>query len=368
MENAPSNPILKVKSKVGHLLREGLVHLNSSFQIKQSQSIIFCVDDLNNGMSSGLRGYKLAEGLKKRGWHTIVIPKQLELHQRQRIIQREKPTYVYLQQTRHPHNRPNLFDSNKCILDVDDADFLDTRQTENVNRCMRDSFGVIAGSRFIRDYALTKNTRCEIVWTGAPVRNHGNITKKAFPPAIAWACSNPLGYPNEANFVRDLIGIIDKSINFQFWLIGAKDDESTRRFLEPLINNNISYQIYPFMPYSKLLDQLEKATIGLAPTLPELSSFSAGKSFGKVLAYLNSRIAVVASNNVDHPLFFHHGLNGYLATSLNEWKFFVELLLTDKVNQKKVAWEGNAAFIRDLSTESMATRVDLILRSWLNKP
>ena len=359
------NSVRRATAQIGHLFREGIVNIDRHLQPKNEHGIVFCVDDANNGMSSGLRGYKLAKELRTMGWRTIVIPKQLDLRQRLRIIEQERPTYIYLQQTRHPLNRPDLYPSYRCILDIDDADFLDEQHVDYIKSCMVQSFGIIAGSRFIGNYARVSNGRCEVIWTGAPVTRHTRVTHKLSPPAVVWACSNPEGYLHEANFVRDVVEMIDSSIDFQFWIIGTRDIFAAKRYLAPLKALGISCASISFLPYLKLLVQLRKAAIGLAPLLPQDSPFSAGKSFGKVLAYLDSGLAVIASNNVDHPLFFKNGVNGYLASDKREWVLAIERLLRDSKARKVIADAGKVDFSRRLSTRSMALRVDKTLRKWL---
>ncbi len=358
-------PHVSMVSRMGHLFREGGVNFARYCQGQSGFRIVFCVDGANNGMSSGLRGHKLAAELRNFGWRSIVVPKQLELDQRLRIIRQENPTFVYLQQTRHPLNDPSLYYPRRCILDIDDADFLDENCATIVDHHVRHCFGVIAGSRFIREFSVSRNQRCEVVWTGAPETTVTTLTSRASPPAIVWACSDPFAYPHEAHLVSQIIGQINKSIPFQFWLIGASNRLAADCFLAPFLQLGIKCSSMPFLPYHKLLRQLEAATIGLAPLLPEKSPFSAGKSFGKVLAYLASGVVVVASNSVDHPLFFESGRNGYLVTRLDEWVNRVESLLIDPMKAEEISRAANADFVQRLSTTGMAKRVNSILRKWL---
>src|SRR5450631_2932946 len=125
MENAP-----QFARWIGHRLREASVHVERTLQNSDSPRIVFCVDDGDNGMSSGLRGYALARELRKLGWRTIVIPKQLEFSQRQRILRLEKPDIIILQKSRHPMNRPKFYKGSICVFDIDDADFVDENARE----------------------------------------------------------------------------------------------------------------------------------------------------------------------------------------------------------------------------------------------
>lgn len=100
--------IMKITSWLGHRAREAGLYIESLFQLQTDRTAIFCVDGPRGGFASGLRGHLIADQLKKWGWRVIVIPHQLELVQRQRIIKREKPDILFLQKTRHPLNHPSF--------------------------------------------------------------------------------------------------------------------------------------------------------------------------------------------------------------------------------------------------------------------
>lgn len=56
------------------------------------------------------------------------------------------------------------------------------------------------------------------------------------------------------------------------------------------------------MRYRKFNSSLGRSAVGLQPVCLS-NPFSRGKPSGKVLAYLASDVAIVASNAVDHPQF-----------------------------------------------------------------
>ena len=94
---------------IGHRFREVAVHIDRILQNSELPRIAFCVGDGDNGMSSGLRGYSLARELRKFQWRTIVIPKQLELSQRQRIVRTEKPGHHRFTEKPSPHELAQIF-------------------------------------------------------------------------------------------------------------------------------------------------------------------------------------------------------------------------------------------------------------------
>lgn len=360
-----SSEKFRLHSYVGHLARELAIHLQRLRLPRRDLSIVFCVDDLNNGMSSGLRGYAIAEALKDLGWRAIVIPKQLELEQRHRIIKLEKPQVLVLQSVRHPLNRVHLYPNQFCIFDLDDADFLNPALRQVVIDCAKGSQGAIAGSRYVASFLNQYCEQVKVIWTGSKPLDHTDGLEKVDPPVIAWACSDPFRYAEEGKLVQEILTSLPNNIHCQFWLIGVQDFNKGSDFIQPIIDHGISCKLIPFLPYSKLLDELKKVTIGLAPLLPEESPFSAGKSFGKVLTYLNTNAVVIASNCVDHPLFFREGVNGFLASTISEWTQAIEFLLDNPQARLGIAEKAKSDYLERLSVQACAAITDTTLRNWL---
>lgn len=350
---------------IGHRLREALVHVDRTLQNSKSPRIAFCVGDGDGGMSSGLRGYSLARQLRKLGWRTIVIPKQLELSQRQRIFRLEKPHIIILQKSRHPLNRPRFYKDSICVFDIDDAEFLDENAREGAVECLRQSDHIVAGSRFVSDYARQHNPIVDIVWTSSTPRILPKRTKLD-PPVVTWAVSSASGYAEELSLVISALNVV-KSRNWQFWLFGAKDLQEGRLMVKPIEEKGILCRVFPFMDYEAFLRMLEDTSIGLAPLVPSVSKFSAGKSFGKVLGYLNCDVAIVASDSADHPLFFNHGINGFLASDATQFAESIDLLLSNPALRQRITACARHDYMERLSTEAAARKMDSILRPLVNR-
>ncbi|MFT3731453.1 MAG: glycosyltransferase [Hyphomicrobium sp.] len=314
-------------------------------------------------MASGLRGYAVAQQLRDFGWRSIVIPKQLELGQRQRLMKLEQPDVIVLQKSHHPLNRPRFYPGAKCVFDIDDADFIDPAQREGVIECMRESACVIAGSRHVAEYARQYNPAVDIVWTGSRPRS-GVPMQKPDRPVVAWAISSASDYPEEHALIQSALDRV-KSKDWEFWLFGVKDGDSNLSLVSSLADRGIQTRTFGFLSYEKYLDTLEQVSIGLAPLMPAQSQFSAGKSFGKVLGYLNCCVATIASNCAEHPMFFRHGKNGFLASSPDEFAECIDLLLSDATLRERITQQAHQDYIDKLSLDAVARRTDEILRKVL---
>jgi hypothetical protein len=345
---------------LGHRIREAKVHIDRLLQKPQLPRIAFSVGDGDNGQSSGLRGYELARELRSLGWRTIVFPKQLDLSQRARLMRSEHPDIVVLQKSRHPLNRPKFYPGAICVFDIDDADYLNLAAREAVIECMSASARVVAGSRVIAAYAAKHNPNVDVIWTGSRPRSSPKRGKLS-PPVVAWAVSQAAGYPEELSFVFAALAKV-KSTDWQFWLFGFDDWQICSSLFEPLKARGITCRTLPFMPYRSFLQVLDLVSIGLAPLLPDASPFSAGKSFGKVLGYLNCCVPIVASNAVDHPLFFKHGENGFLETTADQFAERIDLLLSNPELRNQIAERAFQDYNDKLSIHASALRMDAILR------
>jgi hypothetical protein len=128
------------------------------------------------GSSGDWRACAISRELRKRGWRTIVVPPWLGLMERRRIIQIENPEFIFLQQSRHPLNRPELYGDVPIIFDVDDADILNNRDL--VAECCRGSRAVIAGNRYLAGLFREYNSDVCVIWTGTYVTK--NLSHKPF--------------------------------------------------------------------------------------------------------------------------------------------------------------------------------------------
>jgi Glycosyl transferases group 1 len=358
--------LAKLKSWTGRQVREFNVHLQR-LQPASDLKVIFCVDGPRNGQSSGLRGYCIAEALRPLGWRSIVIPSQLDLAQRQRIIQAENPQILVLQSSRPLLHRPQLYPNQLCVYDLDDADFLDPRDEakQAVLSCATGSKAAIAGSHYIANFLKQYCPQVEVIWTGSKPLQQSKPPIKADPPIVSWACANPHAMHEEASVVQDIMLRISHHLPCQFWLIGVQDQSKGQAFVQPIADRGIPCKVFPFMPYRKLLKTLEPVSIGLAPLVIEKSPFSAGKSFGKVLAYLNTYTTVVASDCVEHPLFFRSGENGILVSTLSDWIESVEFLLSNPDQMRRMGKTAKEDYVARLSTQEAARRADLLFRQLL---
>jgi glycosyltransferase involved in cell wall biosynthesis len=349
-------------SYLGHRGREALVHAKRLRSGNSQRRVVIFPSFPGAGDAADLRAIALVPELEKLGWRTTLVPSQLELIQRKRILKWERPDVVLLQQSRHEFNHPKYYENEACVFDADDADIFDPRCTDRVIECCRGSAGVIAGSRTLASKFRLYNPNVSVVWTGTylkpqtrPAPEPGSL------PVVTWAHSHPLGYPKEAEFVRQVILRLAARTRFRFYFYGVKPDlrNETEAYLEPMRQAGVAVELFENMEYRKFADSLTRVAVGLHPVDIETpNSFSQGKSFGKLLAYMAAGVAVVTTNGIDHPLFFRDGVNGVLLDNDPEsWAEACARLLEDPETRERIVQAATADFQRRLSTARAAQLV-----------
>jgi glycosyltransferase involved in cell wall biosynthesis len=205
------------------------------------------------------------------------------------------------------------------------------------------------------------NSDVTVIWTATP-----KPAQRAVPrpdqrrPILAWAHSVSLQYPMEAQLVHSIVLELAKRLKFEFWLYGTRPDQAADYFA-PLSAAGVACRAIDSLPYDAFLRSLWPVAVGIQPVCLD-NPFSRGKSFGKILAYLAGDVATVASNCVDHPLFFRHGDNGYLVDQLPEWIESIQALLEKPQLRQRVSESAYQDFCRQLTTEATCHQVDTVLR------
>jgi hypothetical protein len=316
-------------------------------------------------MASLLRIYRLAEEMQRIGWIVLVLPPTLTLAQRHRLLRQFGADVLVMQGARHPLNRPGLYPGDRIVYDMDDADFHLPHLAEPVRQAMDEVALVLAGSRYVADWCRSRGARARVVWTGTPPSVPAPPPQSGRPPIVAWAQSAPVDYGAERAFVLDVMRrVAARREGVRLRLFGRRS-EDTAAILEPFEDAGVHVEWMPMMTYTRFLHALDDVAVGLSPICPE-TPFSRGKSFGKVLAYLDRAVPVVASAEADHALFFPPG-SGVLSDDPATCADAVLGLLDDAPARQTMADAAGQAFRARLSTEAAAREVDVALRRLLTQ-
>lgn len=365
----PPHPIDRAVSWLGHRAREARLHAQRRLAPEGTPSLLVFPGGPRDGNAAGLRAWNIADRLRHQGFRTVVVPKQLELVQRQRVFRAEHPDIVLFQKCRDPLHHPDHFPGAIHVLDLDDADFVDPKLTGRMTEVASKCHGAIAGSRHVAAWLESHCPRVRLIWTGSPMADHTpSTTPGARPDTVGFAVSDVLRYRREAEFVREVAVRVARRRPFTLRVQGAGDPDEIRRLFAPVEEAGATLQLVPHLPYDAFVRSLEQLAVGLAPLFSEPDSFGAGKSFGKILAYLAADVPVVTSDAADHAVFFRHGVSGYIARDPDDWADAVLRYLQDPTLRDRTAAEARRDFVDRLSLDAAANQTADFLRSLTLQP
>ncbi len=352
----PVETLKNLLRPMAHLIREFGVYSKLVRKPGRRKTVVMFPSDVRQ-MSAMLRGYNMADFLEQWGWRVAVVPMQLGLPARKRILRVFGPDLIYFQSSRHILNDPTHYPDQNLVYDIDDADFFDDKLTARIAQTCKIAKGVTAGSRFVAEWCGQHNDDVTIIWTGTPPSQMTRPPHGDRAPIITWAQSHPSGYPNEFRFVcglmKDLRQRTDKP--FSLRLYGWQDGDDMAP-IEDLRAAGIEVDLLPFMTYDAFIPSLTDAAIGLCPLDTE-SEFSNGKSFGKILGYLDAKVPVIASDMADHSLFFTDDF-GVISDDRDLWLETILRLLNDPEARQRMADQAYAEFSAQLTDQAAAKKLD----------
>lgn len=313
----------------------------------------------------------MAEALRPFGWQALAVPPELNLAGRRPLIARFRPDILVFQQCRHPLNDAAFSFGLPYVVDTDDADFHlpVPGLPERLDRTVRGAAGVIAGSRYLRDWHAGNCPDAVVIWTGTPISDtpfpdhaareaeHGRVS--------SWAQANPLSYAAELEFVIALEnGLRARGSRHRLRLYGI-DTAEQRQQITQRFSPDSELDLRPTLPYGAFLKSLREVSLGLSPIIAE-TPFSQGKSFGKILGYLDAGVPVISSDAADHALFFRPE-TGVVSNDPATWEEAALRLLGSAAARDRMARAAEAQFRERLSMTAAAARVDTCLRGLLAK-
>lgn len=315
--------------------------------------------------ASLLRIYAIAGALQDQGWRTAILPWRLSLRQRHRILATARPDVLVMQGVRHDMNRPALYPGAPIIMDMDDADFHLPHLREPLRRAMPDLAGVIAGSSYVAEWCLAAGApEADVVWTGMAASTAPRPPQEGRPPVVAWAQTRPMTYRREAEMVRQVMaGLASRHPDVRLRLYDREpgDDPGFAGWFE---SAGITVEWQNKSRFRDYIRTFDDVSVGLAPLGD--SPFSRGKSFGKVLAYLDRHVPVICSAAGEHGRFFEPD-TGVVSNDPAVWIAAADRLLAAPIARQAQAEAAYRAFEARLSLRAAAQGVEHVLTRTLDR-
>lgn len=238
----------------------------------------------------------------------------------------------------------------KIIYDFDDAIWLPDPNGENwlwktlkwrskVASICKWSWKVSAGNDYLADFARQYCDRVVVFPTVVNTATHRPQAKSIAEerrPVIGWTGSHStLFYLNE---IYPVLQTLEKEIAFDFLVIANK-------------NPKLPLKHFRFIEWNKTteIEDLSKIDIGIMPL--ESNEWAKGKCGFKLIQYLALGIPAVASPVGVNSQIVINNKTGFLASSQQEWKEKIALLLQDTALRNSLGKAG-----RDLIEEKYSVR------------
>ena len=208
-----------------------------------------------------------------------------------------------------------------------------------VRFCIKWAHSISAGNDYLAKYARKYNSNVVVIPTTIDTKNHHNIDTDHHQEklVIGWT-----GTHTTMRYLDVLVPVIkelEKQYEFEFLVIS---NEAPTYHLKSL----------RFLKWKRdtEIEDLAKISIGLMPL--EMDIWSEGKCGFKGLQYMSLGIPALISPVGVNKQIVTHGENGYLPIKSEDWKHYLEALLTNTDLRKKIGEAGKKTIEERYSVRS----------------
>lgn len=339
--------------------------------------ILFLTQTTERGPSSRVRGYQMAEQLRRLGAETAVSPGigawfyplvynhslsilkipfyfLASLKRWLQISWMKKFDVVVLQKPVFPHVYPFLavwlkHRGIRFVFDFDDAIFLRDPTPKLLPAILSRAAAVVAGNTFLRNYAICFNPRCVVIPSTIDTFHIQPKKKIETDGAVRLGWIGSRSTLEQLESIREpLTAFLEKENKVKLVIVC---DHLPKKWKELAGSGKVEFKKWSLVAQSNLIDEFD---IGLAPLKP--GPWSEGKCGYKLLQYLAHALPVVASPVGVHLEMVREGKNGYLAASPEEWREKLALLLSQKSKWEQMGRHSRHIVEQDYSLATHARR------------
>jgi glycosyltransferase involved in cell wall biosynthesis len=240
----------------------------------------------------------------------------------------------------------------KIVFDFDDAIYCDEPHREEINRIIATVDHVLVANDQLAAYAIQYNRLVTVLPTPleasppstCPSAEDGNVK-------IAW-----IGRPWNQHYLSDLEGVFlflkKTALNLTLYVVSGA----------PFRFKNTDFPIV-YVPWSEKKEEeiLRSVNLGIVPLRDD--EWSRGKCGYKVLLYMSHGLPVIASPVGVKATLIKNGINGFLASSEQEWIDKLCLLSKDQDLRCKIGASGYETFLSTYTYDVVSARLASILQS-----
>ncbi len=285
------------------------------------------------------------------------------------LIRSRNYDFIWVQYECFPY-LPGIFETlvsycNKpVIVDLDDAIF--HQYDHHKNPLIRNVLGnklapllrrsdlVICGNSYLQDYVSRYCHHTEIVPTTVDTTCYVPAREKPTTaiPVLGW-----IGSPSTWKYGAPLADVFSRFVKADQMSVLVVGAGSTVKQAAP----------FEFREWSEVREiaDLQQMDIGVMP-LPD-EPWARGKCGFKLIQYMACGIPVIASPVGMNREIVEHGVNGYLATTPEEWQQAIERLLADAGLRKRMGEAGRTRVEKFYSIKVQGPRVAHMVQALFNQ-
>lgn len=213
---------------------------------------------------------------------------------------------------------------------------------------MRAATLVTVGNNYLADYAKKAGARrVELLPTAVDLDRYliQSESRTDFPPCVGW-----IGQRVTAQFLQPLADIFDRLSSEQkarFTAIGIDADAF-----------GLPMESVPWSESSEV-QALQQLDIGIMPLQDR--PFERGKCGYKLIQYMACGLPVIASPVGVNRELVEHGVNGFLAESIEEWEQALRILLSDAALRSRLGHNGRLKVEQAFCTQITGPRLIALL-------
>ena len=237
------------------------------------------------------------------------------------------------------------------IYDIDDAlheqqQIVGTPFSNPMTMCLRKILSnatyVTVGSEYLANFISEYTDHFSVLRT--PVNtNIYNPTRYCYGYdhdgiVIGWMGSGPVHHEN-LRILREPLEELSTEYNIQFRIISSLGEAEIHDTFSNISGLTVDFGFDDWVSQKKVANEMQSFDIAALP-LDDSVEFMKNKSIIKVLEHMSMNLPVVASDSPPYNGVIKDGKNGLLASSAEEWKNKLEILILDEQMRYDMAEES----------------------------
>ncbi len=246
-----------------------------------------------------------------------------------------------------------------CPDDVSASQFNRDRTLSRLKRVLRGAEAVMAGNEVLASYAKDFVQNVHVIPTSIDLQcyDHAPQSAENSIPIIGW-CGNGEVHWKNLLLLKEPLQELSRSHKFKFTIIGSRNHPE----LERVFGKNTPYAttLVPWMSEEDMIQAMTQFDVGVMPLLD--TDWGRGKCAYKLLSYMALCLPVVCSPIGVNRQIVHDDLNGFCASTSEEWVHALDALLASPNRATDLGKQGRQIVECEYSKEVVSKQIVSMLQ------